>query len=80
MSSARLVKLARKARRCCLAAVLALGIPAATLAATPGSSQQQAAVDACSVPTPPWWASKSAPRPVRARPRRWAASAAVPAW
>ena len=45
MSSARLVKLAREARRCCLAAVLALVLPA-TLAATPGSSQQQAAVEA----------------------------------
>ena len=46
MSSARLVKLAREARRCCLAAVLAMGIPPAILAATPGSSQQQAAVEA----------------------------------
>ena len=45
MSSARLVKLAREARRCCLAGILALVLPWA-VAATPGSSQQQAAVEA----------------------------------
>jgi len=46
MSSARLVKLAREARRCWFAALLALGILPAALAATPGPSQQQAAVEA----------------------------------
>ncbi len=46
MSSARLVKLAREARRCCLAAVLALGLLPVGLTATPGPSQQQAAVEA----------------------------------
>ena len=45
MSSDRLVKLAQAARRCCAAAVLALGVLPLAQAATPGS-QQQAAIDA----------------------------------